>query len=236
VMRDFHGQLLRLGLYQTVAKPGVSDFNPAINAELERASYGFFDRVFRDDLGLRDVFTSKRAFVGPGLAPYYGMDPPAELELRELGSARSGYFMQVPFLMLWGKDAASDPEARGLELQRMLCDARPPALALGAALEGFDGLGRQRDEKVETGNYRFAEGDESFAGANELMDILADSAQAHTCYSKNVAAYALRRDLIEGDRPLLESLSQVSLTRSLKETIIALVRDPAFRERTEAVQ
>jgi hypothetical protein len=236
VMRDFHGQLLRLGLYQTVAKPGVSDFNPAINSELEHASYGFFDRIFREDLGLRQVFTSTRAFVGPGLAPYYDMDPLAELELRELDSERSGYFTHVPFLMLWGVDAASDPEARGLELQRMLCDTRPPALPLGAALEGFDGLGRERDMKVQTGSYAFAEGDRSFAGANELMDILADSAQAHTCYSKNVTAYALRRDLVEGDRPLLESLSQVSLARSLKETIIALVRDPAFRERTEAVQ
>jgi hypothetical protein len=236
VMRDFHGQLLRLGLYQTVAKPGVSDFNPAINSELERASYGFFDRVFREDLGLREVFTSKRAFVGPGLAPYYGMEPPAELELRELDSARSGYFMQVPFLMLWGVDAASDPEARGLELQRMLCDERPPSLPLGTALEGFDGLGRQRDVKIQAASYSFAEGDRAFAGAEALMAILADSAQAHTCYSKNITAYALRRDLVEDDRPLLEALSQVSLARSLKETIITLVRDPAFRERAEAVQ
>ena len=237
VMRDFHGQLLRFDLYRSVGKPGVSDFDPAINSELERASYEFFDRIFRNGAGLRAVFTSTRAFVGPGLAPYYDLDPPPELELRELDSERSGYFTHVPFLMLWGVDAASDPEARGLELQRMLCDARPPALPLGAALEGFDGLGRLHEEvQVPTGSYAFAEGDKSFAGANELMAILADSAQAHTCYSKNITAYALRRDLVEGDRPLLESLSQVSLDRSLKDTIIALVRDPAFRERTEAVQ
>ena len=235
VMRDFHGQLLGLRRFQTLSKPLVADFDPSINAELERASYAFFDGIFRDGLGLREVFTSKRAYVGPGLAQYYGMAPPAELELRELDPARSGYFTQVPFLMLGAVNEASDPAERGLALQRLLCDSRPHSLPLGAALEGFDGLGRKRDTRPEPGSYPFADGEKSFAGSNELMDILAASAQAHTCYSKNVAAYALGRDLVEGDRALLESLSQVSLAQSLKETIIALVMAPAFRERTEAV-
>ncbi len=168
VMRDFHGQLFRLGLYQTVGKPGVSDFNPAINSELERASYGFFDRVFREDLGLREVFTSKRAFVGPGLAPYYGMDPPAELELRELDSARSGYFMQVPFLMLWGVDAASDPRPAGSSSSGCSAMRARQRFLWGLRWRASMAWDRQRDTKVQTGSYAFAEGDKSFAGANEL--------------------------------------------------------------------
>jgi hypothetical protein len=65
------------------------------------------------------------------------------------------------------------------------------------------------------------------------MKIMAGSAQVHTCYSKNVTGYALGRDLVESDRPLLESLSKVSLSESLKEMVVALVRDPAFRTRKE---
>ncbi len=236
VLRDFHGQLLDLGLYQTVDKPGVSEFDPAINPELERASHAFFERIFREGLGLREVFTSDSAFIGPGLAPFYGVDPPAGLELFELDSTRQGYFMQVPFLMLWGGNDASDPAARGAALQKMLCNARPDPLPLGSALESFDGLGRRRDTNVGVGRYPFADGLKDFADGTELMAILADSAQAHTCYAKNLAAYGLGRDLVESDRVWLESLAQVSLAESLKETIIALVRAPEFRMRTEAVR
>jgi hypothetical protein len=57
----------------------------------------------------------------------------------------------------------------------------------------------------------------------------------HTCYSKNVTAYALGRDLVERDRPLLESLADVSQSQSLKDTLLALVRDPAFRLREEGL-
>ena len=65
--------------------------------------------------------------------------------------------------------------------------------------------------------------------------ILSSSAQAHTCYSKSVVGYALERDLAAADRPLLEALAQVSLTQSLKEVAVSLVRDPAFRTRQEGV-
>jgi len=109
---------------------------------------------------------------------------------------------------------------------------------LGFAFENFDGLGRERaldnGQPVDTtGSYPFAEGAESFADGNELMKIMAESTQVHTCYSKHITSYALGRDMVEGDRPLLESMAKVSLTRSLKELVIALVRDPAFGTRKE---
>jgi hypothetical protein len=65
------------------------------------------------------------------------------------------------------------------------------------------------------------------------MRIMADSMQVHTCYSKNLTSYALGRDVAERDRPLLERLGEVSLTDSLRALVIALVRDPAFRRRSE---
>lgn len=275
VMRDFHDQLFGIRRYAQIEKSGVPEYDPSINEELVLASYAFFDRVFQEGLGLAEILTSKLAHVGPRQAPLYGLDSPgAGLELRELGASRSGYFMQLPFLISSGTTGESDPIQRGLYLQqKMLCgplasppmELTPPPPAqpgetnrervgrhtegcgkachvyidpLGFALENFDGLGRERSmdngRPVDTsGSYPFAEGIADFSDGNELMNIMAASAQVHTCYSKKLTSYALGRDLIEEDRPLLESLARVSLDDSLKDMVIALVRDPAFRTRQE---
>jgi hypothetical protein len=273
VMRDFHAQLLGFRRYAQIDKERVPEYDPAILSELLLASHAFFDRVFQEDLGLVEILTSNRAYVGARLAPLYGLAPPsAGLELRELGPSRSGYFMQVPFLMLWGNNDQSDPIHRGFNLQQMTCGALPPPDAdvpppppaqpgqttrehiseltscgaschayfdpLGFALENFDGLGRERStdngKPIDTsGSYPFAEGVAEFSDGTELMNIMAASAQVHTCYSKKLTSYALGRDIVERDRPLLESLARVSLGNSLQEMVMALVRDPAFRTRQE---
>jgi hypothetical protein len=269
VMRDFHGQLLHVAYFKSLDKP---------NPELALASNAFFDLIFAQDLGLRELLTSKQAYVGPGLAPFYGVDAPAGLELEDVGPSRSGYFMQVPFLMLWSDGTEPNPIQRGLHLeQSLLCgpsrpDTTGPDLPpipvfvpgqtnrqrfeqltascgatchgyidpLGFAFENFDGFGQKREldkgQPVDTSaSYPFAEGVEQFADGNELMTILANSAQVHTCYAKHVTGYALGRDVVESDRPLLESLANVSRSKSLKELIVALVRDPAFRTRKDGL-
>lgn len=275
VMRDFHGQLLHVASLQNISKPGVPEFDPALDPELVLASNAFFDLLLEENYGLRELLTSHRAYVGPRLAPFYGVAAPsAGLELRDVGPSRSGYFMQVPFLMHWSNNAEPDPIRRGLELEAaILCGpARtppaevpvlPPAVSgqtnrqrvaqfntqcggschgyidpLGFALENFDGLGRKRELDNglaidTTGTYPLAEGIEPFRDGTDLMRVLANSAQAHTCYSKHVVSYALGRDMMESDRPLLDSLSKVSQTQSLKELVVALVRDPAFRMRRD---
>jgi hypothetical protein len=111
---------------------------------------------------------------------------------------------------------------------------------LGFAFENFDGLGKQREldngQPIDTtGIYPLAEGVASFADGNELMKVLANSAQVHTCYSKHLTSYALGRDLAESDRPLLESLGKVSQSQSLKELIVALVQGPMFRTRKDGL-
>ena len=109
---------------------------------------------------------------------------------------------------------------------------------LGFAFEGFDGMGRARDVDngvpVDApGSYPFEDGTRQFADARELMRIMADGTQAHTCYAKMLTGYALQRDIVTGDRPLLDELAGVSRERSLKEMVISLVRNPAFRLRQE---
>jgi hypothetical protein len=272
VMRDFHAQLYRLAELTFVARPDVPEYSPELKAELELAAHGFFDQVFVQGEGLREIFTSSRAFVGPLLAPLYGMDPaPADLEMRTLASSRVGYFTQVPFLLMHARGRQPSPVGRGAALAMdALCrklESPPPDLVfptaepgqtlreyfeaatagcgpnchesfdpLGFAFENFDGMGQERDldngEPVNTAaSYTFADGTFSFSDAKELMQIMADGPQAHTCYAKKLSGYALQRDIVEADRPLLETLASVSREESLKAMAIALVRDPAFRLR-----
>ncbi len=275
VMRDFHAQAYRLVRYAAVEKPNVPEYDPKATAELAEASALFFDSVFTRGEGLREILTSSRAFIGPGLASLYGVDPPAAIEERKLDSTRVGYFMQVPFLTLFSPSEQPGTIGRGIALNsEALCSQLPPAPSdsppipappsgqtnrerieevtagcggachtvfidpLGFAFEAFDGLGRHRTrdngQPVDTAaSYPFAEGERAFADARELMQILAETTQAHTCYSKKVTGYALQRDLVEDDRALLEELASVSREESLKETIVALVRHPAFRLRAE---
>jgi hypothetical protein len=276
VMRDFHGQVHHLARYANVGKPGaVPAYDSSTNPELEEASYRFFDGVFSRGEGLAGIFTSTRAFVGPGLAPLYGIAPaPSELEERELGPNRPGYFLQVPFLMLNGFTRDPDTIHRGLALMfDVLCGDLPapvdgipplPPLSmdqtnreriteitaacgdchtvyidpLGFAFEGFDGMGQERTtdngQPIDaTGSYPFSEGTRDFSDAQELMSILARSEQAHTCYAKKLTGYALQRDVLEPDLPMLEALAAVSQAESIKETLVALAKDPAFRLRAE---
>jgi hypothetical protein len=230
--------------------------------------------VFTTGDGLRAILTSTRYFVGPELAPSYGVAAPAAIEQRTLDSSRTGYFTQVPFLLLNGRNEATEAFRRGAALSsQVLCAKIPghPAGAaplppldpgqtnrerleqltatcapchrdaidpLGFAFEGFDGMGVPRvldnGEPVNTaGRYAFEDGERQFSGALELMQLLADSRQVHTCYAKMLTGYALQRDLVEGDRPLLAELAEVSRQRSVKELIVSLVRKPAFRLRQE---
>jgi hypothetical protein len=137
--------------------------------------------------------------------------------------------------------AGQTSRARVEEATGQCLPCHPSAInPLGFAFEAFDGLGRARAADnggaVDTrGSYGFAAGQREFAGAKELMSMVADSAEAHACYSKKLASHALQRDIVERDRPLLGELAAVSRERSLKEMILSLVRHPAFRTRAEVM-
>jgi hypothetical protein len=93
VMRDFHGQLYELRAIDEVDDVRAS---ASLRAEIADASQRFFDAVFARGEGLGAILTSTRYFVGPGLAPRYGLDPPpAQIEERMLAPSRTGYFMQA---------------------------------------------------------------------------------------------------------------------------------------------
>lgn len=281
VIDHFHSELLHFDRYANITKLGVSSYDESLNTEYLESSTRFFDKIFTQGLGLKDILTSTKGFVGPRMAPLYGVAAPASgYEERDLGAQRVGYFSQLPFLSLHGLNGEADSIHRGVSINLdVLCAVLgPPAAELppvpvlqpgqtnrqristltagcggachnqqinpvGFAFEHFDGIGRYQETENgnlpidSSGSFEFVEGKKDFADAADLMRDLAAGTQAHQCYSKKLASFAMQRDIVAQDKPLLESLAKASIDNgSTKRVILELVRSDAFRVRTAGNQ
>ena len=131
VMRKFHGEFLHFGKFSQLSKVGVPSYDPKINPELAESSYLFFDRIFSQGLGVKDIFLSTTGFVGPTMAALYGgaAAPASGFAERDLGGVRAGYFQQLPFLVLYGHNDQPDSIHRGVSMSLdVLCaPLGPPA-------------------------------------------------------------------------------------------------------------
>lgn len=133
VMRQFHGELLHFARIGTISKVGVENYKASLNAEYEESSYLFFDKIFSDGLGVKDIFTSTQGFMGPGMAKLYGLRQTfSGMVEQDLGPDRVGFFSQLPFLTLNGLNGDPDPIHRGASINfDVLCATLgPPAAAL----------------------------------------------------------------------------------------------------------
>jgi hypothetical protein len=282
VMRQFHGELLHFARFPQVSKVGVPSYDESLNAEYEESSYLFFDKIFQKGLGLRNILTSTRGFMGPGMAPLYGLEASGSgFVEQELGALRVGYFSQLPFLTLYARNGDPDSIHRGISLALdMLCSPLGPASPeippfpqrqpgqtsrqqleaatagcgstchteiidpLGFAFEHFDGMGQYRDTEESlgdtlpidsSGSYSFTEGKVAFADHVELMQAMANSMDAHLCYSKKLASFGLQRDIVPSDLPWLTQLASMSRDEgSTEQLILELIRSDAFRTRRGA--
>ena len=277
VIDSFHSELLHFDRYSNITKLSVAGYDPSLNNEYLEASTRFFDKIFSQGLGLREILTSTKGFVGPGMAALYGVPAPASgYEERDLGAQRVGYFSQIPFLSLYGLNAEADSIHRGVTINLdVLCAVLgPPAAVLpsvpalapgqtnrqristltagcggtchnqqinpiGFAFDHFDGIGRYQETENgnlpidSSGSFGFLEATQSFQNAGDLMREIADGSQAHTCYSKKLASFAMQRDIVAQDRPLLDAMAKASRENgSVKRVILELVRSDAFRIRT----
>jgi len=125
-LRTFHVELYHSDASYPNYWSGVPEFTDALHAEFVEGSHRFFDDVFTENGGLRELLTSDRAYVGPNLAPFYGITPaPSALEARLVGSSRIGYFMQVPFLLL-----------THASIDRTIIPREPNSIGRGVTLEG----------------------------------------------------------------------------------------------------
>jgi hypothetical protein len=148
VARDFHRQLYRLDRYDVLDDAWVA---PALRAEMTEASNRFFDAVFTGGEGLRAILTSPRYFVGAGLAPIYGVDPPPDaVEERTAGGGRIGYFMQAPFLTARTDDGGeSDPIRRGDAIENDVLCVTWPAHTIAASTLPRPAAGQTNRSRVE---------------------------------------------------------------------------------------
>ena len=89
-----------------------------------------------------------------------------------------------------------------------------------------------------TGSYPFSDGTRDFKDSTELMQEIASGPQAHQCWSKKLASYALERDIVDAERPTIEALGAVSQASggSLKQVMVALVQSQAFRTHVGGAQ
>jgi len=282
VMRQFHGELLHFARFGTISKVGVSNYDESLNAEYEQSSYLFFDKIFSESLGVKDILTTTSGFMGPGMAKLYGVRQTSSgFVENDLGPERVGFFSQLPFLTLNGLNGDADPIHRGASINfDVLCATLgPPAPQLppipplepnqtnrerittltggcggschnqlinpvGFAFEHFDGMGQYRETEndglaIDTGgSYEFSDGERPFADANELMQAMADSEQAHLCYAKKLASFSLQRDIVASDAALVGALSGISRSDhgSVKEVLTELVKTDAFRIHTPGAQ
>lgn len=284
VMRKFHGVFLRFDRFAQLSKG--DGFNAALTPELAESSFLFFDKIFSQGLAVKDIFLSTKGFVGPNMAPLYGAGAPAPASgfvEQELGANRPGYFLQLPFLILYSRPDGPDSIHRGVNMSldvlcaplgefggeipklparlpkqtnRMRVDAHTTGCGtvchnnminpLGFAFENFDGMGQYRETELNgtdelpidsSGSFAFVDGTKSYKNASELMQVLASDPQPHLCYSKRLASFALQRDIIDTDLPLLAELSSVSTSgSSVKQVMVDLVKQDAFRVRSGAAQ
>jgi hypothetical protein len=70
------------------------------------------------------------------------------------------------------------------------------------------------------------------------MELIASGVQAHQCWAKKMMSYAMERDLVEADRPLMDTLAATSAASagSLKQVMVALAKSDSFRVRAGGVQ
>jgi hypothetical protein len=275
VMREFHSELLHFDRYAQISKLDVAGYSEALNAEYQQSSLLFFDEIFAKGRGLRDILTSTRGFVGPGMAALYGLPSSGSgFVEQDLGPKRAGYFSQLPYLTLNAFNDEPDSIHRGVSLNLdVLCaPLGPPAVVIppvpplqpgqtnrqridtltsgcgaachnaminpiGFAFEHFDGMGQYSDVENgglpidSSGSYTFNEGEKTFQDNVGLMQAIADSEQAHLCYAKKLASFALQRDVVVADLPWLAPLADVSKAdrASVKQIMVELVKSDAFR-------
>lgn len=108
----------------------------------------------------------------------------------------------------------------------------------GFAFEHFGAIGEYRTEDNGFGinaadSYPFDSGAKSYANAVEFSQILADGPEAHRCYAKFWAEYALGRDMGAGDDKMIDALGEASHTgTAIQDLILQIVETDAFLTRS----
>lgn len=153
VFRRFHDETFVLRRLMDVSFADQLGLPSTLGADLGEAANLFFDHLFLEGFGLRELLLSRVAFANPTLAAFYGTPAPASSDFQrfDAGPMRRGFFAQLPILMLDSVGETPNPFRRGARFVRyVLCqNPVPPAdivPVLPQAIEG--GTNRQRASAV----------------------------------------------------------------------------------------
>ncbi len=128
----FHAELFELSRFEGISKSDPV-FTEQVGAELVEASAAFFDRIYRDDHGVREILTTRTGYVGPATAQFYGISPaPSSLQEMELPEERVGFFTQLPYLMYFARDLQSYAVLRGVHINTEVLCVELPLLGMPA--------------------------------------------------------------------------------------------------------
>ena len=81
---EMHAELFKFSRYREIVK-FTEEYDPATNEELDEASRLFFDRIYKEDLGLHEILTSTQGYAGPAMASLYGKPAPSDMTLMDFG-------------------------------------------------------------------------------------------------------------------------------------------------------
>lgn len=130
--RAFHSELYELNRFSSISKSDPT-FTSAVSDELVAASDAFFDWIYREGHGLREILTTREGFVGPQTAQFYGISPaPNQLTNVQLPQERAGFFTQLPYLMYFARDQQSYGILRGVHINTEVLCAKLPELDVPA--------------------------------------------------------------------------------------------------------
>jgi len=119
--QNFHVEFLGIDRYPNIEKDPALKFTPQMATDLQTADAMFFDYLYDQNLGFKDLLLSPVAFVNQVTAPLYGMTATGTtLKQVQLGSDRPGYFTRAGFLALNGTLKDPDPIRRGVDIIRRI--------------------------------------------------------------------------------------------------------------------
>lgn len=132
VFKRFHSELYGLDRYKNIQKSPTEypEHSPEMNQTLLDADLMFFEHVFLQEGGLREILQSDVAFVDASTAPYYEITSPgATLSQVTLDGSRPGFLTRLGFLAKNATLAEPDPIHRGVDINlRILCkELEPPS-------------------------------------------------------------------------------------------------------------
>ena len=129
-----HTQTFALSRYGIVQRDANNypHFGEKTPASLKKSAELFFQNVYEEDLGVREILTSPTVFVDENLAPFYGLSGGYGSEFSKVdlsAQGRAGFLMQLGFLTLFSGEFQPDPIHRGVFInEHVLCvDVGRPA-------------------------------------------------------------------------------------------------------------